>query len=75
MDYNKTQVNNKYVINFMERDSNIIKLNIKKGDNKLVIRDSYCIFSDKLSNLAKNFKVNTLKSSFPYKFSTRDTLF
>lgn len=74
IDFNETS-QDKYDIQCIHRDDKIIKLTIKKDGMQFNIFDSYCMLNDKLSNLAKNFEVDTFKSTFPYKFARKDTLF
>lgn len=57
------------------KDNKVIKLTIKKDDNSLNILDSYSMLTSSLEKLGKDFGVKTLKSVFPYKFSTQDHLF
>jgi len=70
---------NKYKISCILRDSKILKVSISRilRDNKksFSIVDSYCMLSDSLLRLGQNFEVATIKSKFPYKFSTQSNLF
>lgn len=52
-------INNKYKSNNLPilRDSKIIILTIKKAGKSLTILDSYCIFTNSLDKLAKDFGV------------------
>ena len=72
--YNENNID-KYNISCLLRNDNIIKVTIKKGNNTLNILDSYCMLPNYLSKLGKDFKVENLKSLFPYKFSTQNNLF
>jgi hypothetical protein len=75
-DFNeKVDINQQYILRPVLRDDKIIKLTISKGNNKLILVDSYCILTNSLTKLAKDFQVDTQKSVFPYKFSTRSNLF
>jgi len=65
----------KYKISCILRDDKIIKLTISKDKHSFTILDSYCILTDSLSRLGKNFEVETIKSIFPYKFANEDLLF
>ena len=40
---------------------------IKKGDQSVVIVDSYLVLNKSLDKLGKDFGVETLKGIFPYK--------
>lgn len=70
---------NKYKISCILRDSKILKVTISRtlrdNKNSLTFVDSYCMLSDTLLRLGKNFEVATIKSKFPYKFSTKSNLF
>lgn len=72
--YNENN-NDKYNISPILREDKIIKITISKNNRSFTIMDSYCMLADSLNRLGKNFEVNTLKSVFPYKFSTEDHLF
>ena len=73
--YNDDNVEDKYKISCLLRDDKIIKVNISKGKNSLIILDSYAMLGNKLIKLGENFGVTTLKSEFPYKFAIQDHLF
>lgn len=74
--YNESIVDNdlKYKIFPLLRDNKIIKLTIKKGKYSLTILDSYCILTNNLNDLCKDFGIEIRKSVFPYKFSTQNYL-
>jgi len=69
----------KYTLNCVLKDDKIIKVKISKklGEitHSFTIQDSYCMLSKSLKALGNSFKVDTLKSYFPYKFSVSDNLF
>ena len=65
----------KYKISPILRDDKIIKVKISKGKHSFSILDSYSMLTSSLAKLGKSFEVDTLKSYFPYKFSTKDHLF
>lgn len=65
----------KYKISCILRDSKVIKVCISKGKHSFTILDSYCILTDSLSKLGKNYEVSIIKSIFPYKFATENHLF
>ena len=65
----------KYKVSPILRDDKIIKVKISKGKYSFTIIDSYCMLTNSLSKLGKSFEVDTLKSYFPYKFSTTENLF
>jgi hypothetical protein len=79
--FNKTNQGmvNPYKIESINRDANILKLIIKrKFDNKIrtvKIQDSAAILPRSLRDLCYDYKVDTVKSYFPYDFTTKDTLF
>nr|YP_010691084.1 DNA polymerase [Phellinus igniarius]WBU93185.1 DNA polymerase [Phellinus igniarius] len=59
------------------KDGNFINLKIKYGSNKtyfINFKDSYLLLPLSLRNLAEQFKVDTLKSIFPYNFVTKENL-
>ena len=64
----------KYKLSYRLRDNKVIKLKITKDNKSLVILDSYCVFTDSLAKLAKDFGVETQKSVFPYEFSRQNHL-
>ena len=61
------------------RKSTILKLQISKTVDKtkhtITICDSCAIFPDSLSNLAKKYKISTLKGDFPHGFVNNKTIF
>ena len=65
----------KYNISCILRNDKIIKVTIKKDMSKVIIVDSYCMFTTSLNKLGRDFDVKTLKSVFPYKFATDSHLF
>ena len=75
--YNESH-SDEYKLDYLFRDGKIIWIEISKIINnikyKFTISDSLCILNDKLSNLAINFGVNTVKGIFPYKFSRESNL-
>lgn len=79
--FNKTDKGSKnpYILNSINRDANILKLTVKrKFDNKVrtvKIQDSAAILPRKLRDLCKDYKVEIVKSYFPYDFTNKDTLF
>lgn len=79
--FNMTEegVKNPYIFDTITRDSNILKLVIKrKIDNKVrmvKILDSVAILPRSLRDLCKDYDVEISKSYFPYLFCTKDTLF
>jgi len=79
--FNKTNegMDNPYRIESINRDANILKLIIKrKFDNKIrtvKIQDSAAILPRSLRDLCNDYKVDTVKSYFPYDFTTKNTLF
>nr|QCS25166.1 hypothetical protein [Arthonia quintaria] len=75
-DYNDSVADKKdqYKITSILRDEKIIDLKIRKNNNRLIIRDSYALLTDKLASLAVSFEVPTLKSNFPYGFSIENNL-
>ena len=79
--FNKTSegVNNPYLYEVETRNSDILKLIIKRKNNNrmtsIVLKDSAAILPSTLRDLCKNFQVNTEKGFFPYNFCTKDTLF
>jgi hypothetical protein len=70
---------NPYTLDSITRNSNILKLTIKrriKGKIRRVnIHDSVALLPNKLKNLCKDFSVKTEKDIFPYSFCNKDTLF
>lgn len=62
-EYNQNN-DDKYDLSTIFRDDVIIKVTIKKGDNKLEIGDSYCILTNSLANLGKDFEVEVKKIIF-----------
>ncbi len=72
--YNENN-HDKYNISPILREDKIIKITISKNKRSFTIMDSYCMLADSLNELGNNFEVDTLKSVFPYKFSTEDHLF
>jgi len=68
-----------YILEPINRNSDIIKLVIKrKIDGKIrrvKIHDSVTILTNSLRDLCEAYDVETRKSYFPYKFCNRDTLF
>lgn len=73
--YNESHEVGKYIVTNITRDSKVIKLTIKKNENKISILDSYCLLTKSLKNLGRDFEVETQKSIFPYKFSIENHLF
>ena len=65
----------KYAIYCVLRDDKIIKVTTGKAKYSFNIVDSYCMLTDKLVVLGESFEVETVKSIFPYKFSTENHLF
>lgn len=74
--FNETKSNeqDKYNVSLILIDNRVLKCDIKKNNLSTVIIDSYPILPKKLSVLAKDFNVETLKSIFPYEFSLEDNL-
>jgi hypothetical protein len=72
--YNENN-HDKYNISPILREDKIIKITISKNKRSFTIMDSYCMLAYSLNKLGNNFEVDTLKSVFPYKFSTEDHLF
>lgn len=64
-----------YIIKCSLRDDKIIKVKITKDSKSIIILDSYAMLSQSLSTLASSFDLATIKSKFPYKFSTENNLF
>jgi hypothetical protein len=81
IDFNQTDEgkNNPYSWNETTRDSDILKLVIKRRVNKrlvnVTLQDSAAILPNTLRNLGKHYQVETIKGIFPYSFCTKDTLF
>ena len=79
--FNKTEegIKNPYIFETITRNSDILKLTIKrKIDNKVrvvKILDSVAILPRSLRDLCNDYKVDIAKSYFPYLFCTKDTLF
>ena len=74
--YNEDDNNkDKYKLSYVLRDDKIIKLTIRKDNNSLNILDSYCVLTNNLAKLAKDFGVKTQKSYFPYNFARFNNLF
>jgi DNA polymerase family B len=79
--FNKTDqgLKNPYVLDTINRDANILKLTVKrKIDNKyriVKIQDSAAILPRNLRDLCKDYKVEIVKSYFPYGFTNKNTLF
>ena len=73
--YNDRNPQDKYDITSLIRHDKILKVKISKARNSFTILDSYAMLPDKLINLGDNFGVPTIKSQFPYNFSTEDHLF
>lgn len=65
----------KYKISCMLRNDRIIKVKISKDKNSFTILDSFAMLSSSLAELGTNFKVNTIKTQFPYKFAKQVNLF
>lgn len=78
--FNKTEegVKNPYIFDCVTRDSNILKLVIKRKIDKEVrtvkILDSYAVLPRSLKDLGEAFKVDTVKSYFPHSFCSKNTL-
>lgn len=75
VDYNQFHKDNQYDLSFKFRDNKILSIIIKKGGNRLEIKDSYPIFTSSLRSLAQNYDCTHHKGYFPYKFSTTPNLF
>lgn len=75
VDYNNKNKEDKYVLSFNFRDNVILRITIRKGENKLTIQDSYTILNSSLRDLGKSFGCDFNKSYFPYKFSLENNLF
>lgn len=64
---------------FILRDEKVLRLNISKQNGnkkyKTSILDSYCILTDSLNQLGKNFETETVKGNFPHNFATTQHLF
>lgn len=73
--YNDNNPDDNYKISCILRDDKIIKVKISKGKNSLTILDSYSMLPSSLAKLGVDFYVATIKSKFPYRFSTQDHLF
>lgn len=80
--FNKTPegIENPYIIQEpATRNSDILKLVVKrKVDKKMrsvTILDSYAVLPRSLRDLCRDYKVENVKSHFPYDFSTSDNLF
>lgn len=60
------------------RDNRIMSMKIKRvvdGRNiTLTINDSMCLIPGSLGNIAKSFKVSTMKGNFPHLFAAKDKL-
>lgn len=67
--------NHKYSVSCILRDDKVIKAKISRNKNSIVILDSYAILPNKLITLGENFKVDTIKTKFPYRFAIQDHLF
>nr|AAO37819.1 DNA polymerase [Blumeria hordei] len=72
-------IKNPYNFEAINRNSDILKLTIKRkiGNKVRVVKisDSYTILPRSLRDLCKDFNVEIAKSYFPYLFCTKDTLF
>lgn len=77
-DYNDNS-KDKYNISCIFRDNKILSVTISKLINntkhKFTISDSYSILNNSLQYLSRMFKVDTIKSTFPYTFAKYNTLF
>jgi hypothetical protein len=72
--YNETNTN-KYDIKTILRNDKIIQVVISRDKNSFTIKDSYAILPQSLHSLGLNFAVDTIKTTFPYKFATTANLF
>ena len=63
-----------FKVDSLLKDEIVIKLVIIKGDKKITIYHSYCLFSMPLNDLGEVFNTETRKNKFPHKFSTQDNL-
>ena len=73
--YNDSNPTDEYNVSGLLRDEKILKVKISKNRGSLTILDSYAMMPNKLSDLGKDFDVATIKSEFPYEFSTKNHLF
>lgn len=81
VEFNKTPegMDSPYTISESTRNSDILKLTIKRRINNRIVnvtlQDSAAILPNTLRNLCKHYQVDTEKGFFPYDFCTKDTLF
>lgn len=70
---------NPYILETITRNSDILKLTIKRKLNgklrRVNIQDSVAILPNSLKNLCKDFSTKIYKDTFPYSFCNKDTLF
>lgn len=62
-------------MSFRFRNNKILSITIKKGNNRITIKDSQAVFNDNLRHLAESYECEYSKSYFPYKFSRDVNLF
>lgn len=78
--FNQTEgKENPYILDSITRNSDILKLTIKRRINgkirRVNIHDSLAILPSSLKNLCKDFSSKTDKDTFPYSFCNKNTLF
>jgi DNA polymerase type B, organellar and viral len=77
LDYNLT-VKNKYILDPLYRDNQIIRLIVKLKNNnkeiKIAFVDSLNLLNSSLAKLCLDYGVDTIKGIFPYLFVNKDNL-
>ena len=77
LDYNLI-VKNKYILQPLYRNNQIIRLTVKLNNNKKEIKisfvDSLNLLNNSLEKLCNDYKVDTVKGIFPYSFVNKENL-